>query len=41
MEYQDSDFKISILVEKGNRKHGQVLYTRNVGGQIKLAGFWD
>ena len=41
MEYNDGDFKISILMEKGNRKHGQALYTRNVGGQIKLAGFWD
>jgi beta-lactam-binding protein with PASTA domain len=41
MEYNDGDFKISILVEKGDRKHGQALYTRNVGGQIKLAGFWD
>ncbi len=41
MEYKDGDFKISILVQKGDRKHGQALYTRNVGGQLKLAGFWD
>jgi len=41
MEHDEGDFKISILMEKGNRKHGQALYTRNVGGVMKLAGFWD
>jgi len=41
MDHKDGDFKISILIEKGNRKHGQALYTRDVGGVIKLAGFWD
>lgn len=41
MEYQDGDFMISLLLQKGDRRHGQALYTRNVGGQIKLAGFWD
>jgi len=40
MEYKDGDFRISILLEKDSRKHGVVLYTRNVGGQIKTAGFW-
>jgi hypothetical protein len=41
MEYKDDDFMIDLSIEKDTRKHGQVLYTRNVGGQIKLAGFWD
>jgi hypothetical protein len=40
MEYKDSDFRISIGLEKDNRKHGVVFFTRNVGGQIKMAGFW-
>ena len=40
MEYKDSDFRISIVLEKDNRKHGVVFFTRNVGGQIKMAGFW-
>jgi len=40
-EYKDDDFMIGITVEKDTRRHGQLLYTRNVGGQIKLAGFWD
>ena len=40
MEYKEGDFRISILLEKDNRKHAVVLYTRNVGGQIKTAGFW-
>jgi len=41
MEYKDDDFMIGIYIEKDARKHGQDLYTRNVGGVMKLAGFWD
>jgi len=40
MEYKDGDFRISIVLEKDNHKHGVVFFTRNVGGEIKMAGFW-
>ena len=37
----DDDFMIRIVIEQGTRRAGIALYTRNVGGQIKMAGFWD
>jgi beta-lactam-binding protein with PASTA domain len=41
MEYKDSDYMTVIPLEMGSGKQGdQHLYMRNVGGQIKMAGFW-
>jgi hypothetical protein len=41
IKLNDDDFIIHIVVEIGSRQGGIPLYTRNVGNQIKLAGFWD